>query len=178
MCSATLKKAVFCTIPRVNHSREAGGVPGLEAEPAVLTGALIGYARVSTRDQNLHRQIDQLTAAGCLRIFSDKRSGKDTARAELAKALDFMRPGDTLVVAALDRLSRSLQDLITMVADLGRRGIGFKSLHESLDTPPKAGSSSTCSPRSPNSSGNSSSRARARAWRPPGSAAGSADGRQ
>ncbi|MCA1672014.1 MAG: recombinase family protein, partial [Actinobacteria bacterium] len=106
----------------------------LEAEPAVLTGALVGYSRVSTRDQNLDRQTDALTAAGCLRIFADKRSGKTSARPELAKALDFMRPGDTLVVASLDRLSRSLQDLIAMVAELRRRGAGFRSLHEQLDT--------------------------------------------
>ena len=107
---------------------------GLEAEPAVLTGALVGYARVSTRDQNLDRQTDALTEAGCLRIFADRKSGKSSARPELGKALDFMRPGDTLVVASLDRLSRSLQDLITIVADLRRRGVGFQSLHEQLDT--------------------------------------------
>ena len=106
----------------------------LEAEPAVLTGALIGYARVSTRDQNLDRQIDALAEAGCLRVFADKKSGKTAARPELEKALDFMRPGDTLVVASLDRLSRSLQDLISMVAELRERGVGFQSLHEQLDT--------------------------------------------
>lgn len=107
---------------------------GLEPEPVVLTGALVGYARVSTRDQNLDRQIDALEAAGCVRIFSDKKSGKTSARPELDRALDFMRPGDTLVVASLDRLSRSLQDLIGMVAELRRRGVGFRSLHEQLDT--------------------------------------------
>jgi DNA invertase Pin-like site-specific DNA recombinase len=107
---------------------------GLEPEPAVVTGALIGYARVSTRDQSLDRQLDALAEAGCLRVFADRKSGRDTARTELVKALDFMRPGDTLVVASLDRLSRSLQDLIAMVADLRRRGVGFRSLHESLDT--------------------------------------------
>jgi DNA invertase Pin-like site-specific DNA recombinase len=107
---------------------------GLEREPTVLTGALIGYARVSKVDQNLDRQLDALRRAGCLRIFADRKSGKDTARQELIKALDFMRPGDTLVVTSLDRLSRSLQDLIAMVADLRQRGVGFRSLHESLDT--------------------------------------------
>jgi DNA invertase Pin-like site-specific DNA recombinase len=106
----------------------------LEPEPTVLTGALIGYARVSNRDQNLDRQLDALGRAGCLRVFADRKSGKDTARPELSKALDFMRPGDTLVVASLDRLSRSLQDLIAMVADLRQRGVGFRSLHEDLDT--------------------------------------------
>ncbi len=128
----------------------------LEPEPAVLTGALVGYSRVSTRDQNLDRQTDALTSAGCLRIFADKRSGKTSARPELAKALDFMRPGDTLVVASLDRLSRSLQDLIAIVAELRRRGVGFRSLHEQLDTTTPGGrlGSSTSSPLWPSSSGN------------------------
>ncbi len=107
---------------------------GLETERPVLTGALIGYARVSTRDQNLDRQTDALRAVGCLRIFADRKSGKNTARPELAKALDFMRPGDTLVVASLDRLSRSLQDLIALVAALREQGVEFRSLHENLDT--------------------------------------------
>ena len=107
-------------------------LPG--AEPAVLTGIKIGYARVSTGGQNLERQIDALKAAGCRRIFAEKQSGRDTDRPELAACLAFMAPGDTLMVPALDRLSRSLQDLITAVSDLRRRGIGFTSLHESLDT--------------------------------------------
>ncbi|WP_206050678.1 recombinase family protein [Nocardioides speluncae] len=94
----------------------------------------IGYARVSTTEQNLERQLDALTRAGCRRIFAEKRSGKNDDRPELAAALEFMRPGDTLVVASLDRLSRSLQDLITTVGDLRGRGVGFTSLHENLDT--------------------------------------------
>jgi len=123
----------FLYTPRMG-SRPKTATDGLEPEPAVLTGALIGYARVSTRDQSLDRQLDALAQVGCIRVFADRKSGKDTARAELVKALDFMRPGDTLVVASLDRLSRSLQDLIAMVADLRRREVGFRSLHESLDT--------------------------------------------
>jgi DNA invertase Pin-like site-specific DNA recombinase len=106
----------------------------LTAEPAILTDIKIGYARVSTGGQKLDRQIDALKAAGCRRVFADKKSGKDTDRPELAAALEFMRPGDTLVVPSLDRLSRSLQDLITMVGDLRRREVGFTSLHENLDT--------------------------------------------
>ncbi len=97
-------------------------------------GALIGYARVSTRDQKLHRQVDALTAAGCHRIFEEKLSGKNTDRPELAKCLDYLRPGDTIVVLELWRLGRSLQDLISSVGELRRRDIGFKSLHEALDT--------------------------------------------
>jgi DNA invertase Pin-like site-specific DNA recombinase len=107
-------------------------LPG--AEPAALTGIKIGYARVSTGGQNLERQLDALKAVGCRRVFAEKQSGRDTDRPELAACLDFMAAGDTLVVPSLDRLSRSLQDLITTVGDLRRRGVGFTSLHESLDT--------------------------------------------
>jgi len=106
----------------------------LDAEPAELTDIRIGYARVSTGGQELERQLDALKAAGCRRIFAEKQSGRDTDRPELAACLEFMHAGDTLVVPSLDRLSRSLQDLITTVGDLRRRGIGFTSLHENLDT--------------------------------------------
>ncbi|MEV6696210.1 recombinase family protein [Streptomyces sp. NPDC051453] len=102
--------------------------------PVGGVGALIGYARVSTKGQKLDRQIAALEAAGCERIFSDKKSGKDTEREELWKALDYLRPNDTLVVPSLDRLGRSIQDLIAVVAGLRKRGIGFRSLHEALDT--------------------------------------------
>lgn len=106
----------------------------LQAEPAALSGALVGYARVSTAGQLLDRQMTALTTAGCIRIFADKKSGKNAEREELWKALDYLRPGDTLVVPSLDRLGRSLQDLISIVASLRKRGIGFRSLHEALDT--------------------------------------------
>lgn len=97
-------------------------------------GALVGYARVSTREQNLDRQLRALATAGCQKVFSDKKSGKNVDRPELWKCLDYLRPGDTLVVPSLDRLGRSLQDLIAIVAGLRKRGIGFRSLHEALDT--------------------------------------------
>lgn len=97
-------------------------------------GALVGYGRVSTKGQLLDRQIHALTEAGCQRIFTDKKSGKNAEREELGKCLDYLRAGDTLVVPSLDRLGRSLQDLISIVAGLRRRGIGFRSLHEALDT--------------------------------------------
>ncbi|MGH3700700.1 MAG: recombinase family protein [Pseudonocardiaceae bacterium] len=106
----------------------------LAAEPATPTGIKIGYARVSTGGQNLDRQTDALKAAGCRRVFADKKSGKDTNRAELRTALEFIQPGDILVVPSLDRLSRSLRDLITTVAELRKREVGFTSLHENLDT--------------------------------------------
>jgi DNA invertase Pin-like site-specific DNA recombinase len=114
----------------------------------VRTGALVGYARVSTSGQLLDRQQHALTEAGCLRIFADKLSGKDADRPELAACLDYLRPGDTLVVPSLERLSRSLADLITIVGTLRRNGVWFKSPHEALDTTtPAAGWSSTSSPR-------------------------------
>lgn len=111
----------------------------LFAEPSIRTGTLVGYGRVSTKDQKLERQIDALTAAGCIRVFTDKKSGKNTDRPELAACLDYLRPGDTLVVLSLDRLARSLADLITIVGDLRRRGVGFRSLHEALDTTTPSG---------------------------------------
>ena len=75
-----------------------------------------------------------MTAAGCRKIFADKKSGKNALRSELEACHAFLDPGDTLVVPSLDRYGRSLQDLINMVAELRTRGIGFTSLHENLDT--------------------------------------------
>lgn len=95
---------------------------------------LVGYARVSTDDQNLDLQTDALTAAGCEKIFRDEISGAKTERPGLSEALDFLRPGDTLVVWRLDRLGRSLKDLVHRVEQLQEREIGFRSLHESIDT--------------------------------------------
>lgn len=111
-----------------------GGEDALEAFPVNITGILLGYARVSTKGQNLDRQIAALTDCGCVKIFSDKKSGKNAEREELWKALDYARPGDTLVVPSLDRLGRSIQDLIAIVVGLRKRDIGFRSLHEALDT--------------------------------------------
>ncbi|SEU46511.1 recombinase family protein [Nonomuraea wenchangensis] len=102
--------------------------------PARPTEICIGYARVSTGGQILDRQIDALKAAGCRRIFADKKSGKTAQRPELQACHAFLQAGDTLVVPSLDRYGRSLADLITMVGELRRREIGFTSLHENLDT--------------------------------------------
>lgn len=102
--------------------------------PTPTGGHLIGYARTSRPTQNLDRQINALTEAGCKRIYQDQLSGKNAARPGLTKALDHLLEGDTLVVTELSRLGRSLQDLITIVADLRRRNVGFRSLHEQLDT--------------------------------------------
>jgi DNA invertase Pin-like site-specific DNA recombinase len=95
---------------------------------------LIGYARVSTVDQNLGLQRDALTEAGCTRLFTEQLSGAVTDRPELQQALQFARSGDTLVVWKLDRLARSVKQLIDTVEKLRTRGIGFRSLTEALDT--------------------------------------------
>lgn len=94
----------------------------------------IGYARVSTSDQNLDLQIDALTSAGCTRIFKDKESGSVDDRCGLSEALEFVRPGDTLVVWKLDRLGRSIRHLIDTVTKLQEQQIGFKSLQEAIDS--------------------------------------------
>ena len=89
---------------------------------------LIGYARVSTADQDLTMQLDALAAAGCEKIFTDKASGTKVDRAGLAEALAYAREGDSLVVWKLDRLGRNLKHLVNTVHDLNQREIGFKVL--------------------------------------------------
>ncbi len=95
---------------------------------------LIGYARVSTTDQNLDLQIDALTKVGCEKIFEDKISGTRADRPGLARAMELLRKDDTLVVWKLDRLGRSVKNLVDLVADLQKQGIHFKSLTDSIDT--------------------------------------------
>ena len=95
---------------------------------------LIGYARVSTEDQHLHLQIDALKKAGCEKIFKDEMSGAKTERPGLREALTFVRHSDTLVVWRLDRLGRSLKDLIESVEELKQRQVEFRSLTENIDT--------------------------------------------
>lgn len=95
---------------------------------------LVGYARVSMQDQNPALQLDALTAAGCEKVFTEKASGAQRDRPELAAALSYMRSGDSLVVWKLDRLARSLPQLIETVATLEDQGIGFRSLTEAIDT--------------------------------------------
>ena len=96
--------------------------------------ARIGYARVSTGGQDVCLQVDALRAAGCERIFQETASGAARARPELAKALDYLRAGDVLVVWKLDRLARSLGQLLTTVETLESCKIGFLSLTEGMDT--------------------------------------------
>jgi DNA invertase Pin-like site-specific DNA recombinase len=100
---------------------------------------LIGYARVSTQDQTLALQQDALQGAGCDQLFTDTASGALVSRDGLNRALAYARPGDTLVVWKLDRLGRSLRQLIETITDLNERGIGFRSLTENLDTTTSGG---------------------------------------
>lgn len=94
----------------------------------------IGYARVSTQEQTFDLQKDALTKAGCEQIFDDTMSGAKAERPGLQEALSFMREGDVLVVWKLDRLGRSLKNLIALVTDLEARGVGFRSVTENIDT--------------------------------------------
>jgi DNA invertase Pin-like site-specific DNA recombinase len=100
---------------------------------------LIGYARVSTIDQNLALQKDALEKAGCDKIFTDTASGAKAERKGLEEALSYVRKGDTLVVWRLDRLGRSLRDLIDTISKLDSRNIGFKSITENIDTTTSGG---------------------------------------
>ena len=100
---------------------------------------LVGYARVSTQEQDLALQLDALKAAGCDRIYEERASGAQRDRPELKAALSYMRAGDTLVVWKLDRLARSLKQLIDTVEDLGSRGIGLRSVTEAIDTTTSGG---------------------------------------
>ena len=100
---------------------------------------LIGYARVSTHDQNLDLQIEALTKAGCSKIFDDKISGKSTERPGLTKTLEMLREGDALVVWKLDRLGRSVKNLVDLIGKLQKQNIQFKSLTDSIDTSTTSG---------------------------------------
>ncbi len=99
----------------------------------------VGYARVSTQDQTLDLQKDALNQAGCNKIFTDTASGAQLGRPGLDEALSFVREGDTLAVWRLDRLGRSLKQLIETVSLLHQHGIGFRSLTESIDTTSSGG---------------------------------------
>ena len=113
---------------------------------------LIGYARVSTRDQNHDLQLDALSEAGCTKIFEEKLSAANRDRPQLQAALDYVRAGDTLVVWKLDRLARSLKQLIETVEMLAEREIGFARSPKTSTRPPRAAASFfMCSALSPNS---------------------------
>jgi DNA invertase Pin-like site-specific DNA recombinase len=103
------------------------------------TFMIIGYARVSTQDQNAEHQVDALEKSGCEQVFQEKFTGKLRERPELSQCLRTLRKDDVLVVWKLDRLARSLKDLVEIVQDLHDREIGFKSLTESIDTTSSGG---------------------------------------
>jgi DNA invertase Pin-like site-specific DNA recombinase len=100
----------------------------------VRMGHLLGYARVSTTDQQPHLQVDALERAGCYRVFVETASGTAADRPVLEQVLDQLRPGDTLVAWKLDHLGRSLRHLVDTVTGLADRGVGFHSLQEAIDT--------------------------------------------
>lgn len=97
-------------------------------------GEKIGYARVSTKEQNLVSQEDALNKAGCIRIFTDKISGKEFNREGLTACMDYLRSGDTLVIFRLDRLGRSVKEMLDLCAQLENRHIKLVSLQDNLDT--------------------------------------------
>ena len=100
---------------------------------------LIGYARISTQDQKLALQLDALKAAGCKKVYKDTASGVKEDRKGLLEAIEYARKGDCLVVWKLDRLGRSLKQLIEIITRLNDAGIGLKSLQESIDTTTSGG---------------------------------------
>ncbi len=95
---------------------------------------IVGYARVSTQDQSLELQLDALRVAGCEQVFSEKITGKSRERPELTTCLKMLRKEDVLVVWKLDRLARSLKDLVELINELESRQIGFRSVTEAIDT--------------------------------------------
>lgn len=114
--------------------------PGTLDMPFHGGGAMVGYARVSTADQDMSLQTDALKRAGCTRIFTDVASGAKSQRHGLAEALDYLRPQDTLVVWKIDRLGRSLPHLVEVIKDLQEKGIGFRSLTDAaMDTTSPSG---------------------------------------
>ena len=138
-------------------------------------GHLLGYAHVSTTDQQPQLQVDALEQAGCYRLFTETASGARTDRPTLEQVLDQLRPGDTLVVWKLDRLGRSLRHLVDTITGLADRGIGFRSLQEAIDTTtPAASLSFMSSPPWPSSNATSSASAPPPAWPRPGPGAAAA----
>jgi len=102
-------------------------------------GELVGYARVSSRDQNLDSQIDRLTQAGCTKIFADKTTGISESRPEWDKLLEYVRSGDTIVIVELSRMTRSLMHLLQLSRDFIEKEINIKSLRECIDTSTASG---------------------------------------
>jgi DNA invertase Pin-like site-specific DNA recombinase len=123
----------------VLHPGDQTNVAGWIDDGREETPVLIGYARVSTCDQNLESQHEALKKAGCDRIFEDKISGSRAERPGLKKLMEMLREGDTLVVWKLDRLGRSVKHLVDLVGELSGRGVHFRSLTDSIDTSTPSG---------------------------------------
>ena len=104
------------------------------SEAAEGFGTLFGYARVSTEDQNHALQVEALKRAGCSKVFTEKAQGTDPRRPALARCLKALQPGDTLIVWKLDRLGRSVRNVLNILHDLDAQGVQFKSLTEAIDT--------------------------------------------
>jgi hypothetical protein len=151
-------KSTRTTLPskrgRPAKRRAARAISALRSgEDGSSKGMLLGYARVSTIDQNLALQRDALAEAGCGKIFTEQLSGAVADRPALRETLEFARSGDTLIVWKLDRLARSMKHLIETIEELRMKDIGFRSLTEaSTRRPRKVGLSFTCSARWRNSS--------------------------
>lgn len=114
---------------------DAGLMAPLSVMPDVTEGKVYGYARVSTKRQELKLQLDALKAAGVTEVFSDKLSGKNTVRPEFQRLIKLVKAGDMIVVYKTNRFGRSTTDVINTVYELGKRGVGFKSTSEpDMDT--------------------------------------------
>lgn len=111
----------------------------VKAATQPATGAVLGYCRVSREDQNPSQQRAALRTAGCVRLFEEKASGGRWDRPQLQRLLDHLRAGDVVVVWKLDRLSRSLKDLLHIMEKIGEAGAGFRSITEQIDTTTPAG---------------------------------------
>ena len=118
----------------LDFQRQAGQDDCRTGKRTAAPLAHIGYARVSTLDQDPALQLDALATAGCVKVFEDRASGARADRAGLRSALEYVRDGDVLIVWKLDRLGRSLPHLIETVATLEKRGVGFRSITEAIDT--------------------------------------------
>jgi DNA invertase Pin-like site-specific DNA recombinase len=128
LCSTT---SPFIKVPKDGIEISFGTGLGSNQEGCHMR---IGYARVSTHEQNLDLQKDALLKAGCGKVFKDKASGSAGERPGLKRAMDVLREGDTLVVWKLDRLGRSLSHLVELISELRNNGVGFRSLQENVDT--------------------------------------------
>jgi DNA invertase Pin-like site-specific DNA recombinase len=131
--------AFYCKQTASTHQYTIGSGGKVSPQRGEVLTMLIGYARVSTDDQNLNLQYDALRAAGCSTIYEDRKSGAGTERPGLKALLAAACAGDTVVVWRLDRLGRSLKDLIRMVERLEARGVGMRSLQEAIDTTSSGG---------------------------------------